>query len=50
MQHSYSMFKSSNKSNIFITIFIIFFANIRMPIDLSVKYYQKNKEKLQKNL
>ena len=50
VKHSHNIFKSSNKSNIFISFSIIFFsAYIKMSNDSSAKHYQDIKERLQKN-
>ena len=41
-----NIIKSSNKS----ILFIIFFVYVKISIKLSAKYYQENKERLQKKL
>ena len=43
-----SIFMSSNKSNFCIIFFIFFFIYIKMSEESSAKYYQDNKESLQK--
>ena len=46
---TYSIFMSSNKSIFFINIFVkFFFIYIEMSKNSSSKYYQDNKERLQK--
>ena len=44
----FSIFKSLNKLNFYINFFIYFLTYMKMSKDSSAKYYEDNKEKLQK--
>ena len=44
----FSIFKSLNKLNFYINFFIYFLTYMKMSKESSAKYYEDNKEKLQK--